>query len=129
MDQYNVLLIGSGGREHTIAWKLSQSEKLGTLFIAPGNPGTSIYGKNIDLNLSDFGEIAAFAEEKRVDLVVIGPEAPLVNGLADYLIERNIAVFGPRKRAAMLERSEERSVGRAGSERYGEDLAEKVIRY
>ncbi|HLR90528.1 MAG TPA: phosphoribosylamine--glycine ligase [Balneolaceae bacterium] len=107
MDQYNVLLIGSGGREHTIAWKLSQSEKLGTLFIAPGNPGTSIYGKNIDLNLSDFGEIAAFAEEKRVDLVVIGPEAPLVNGLADYLIERNIAVFGPRKRAAMLEGSKE----------------------
>src|SRR5690625_2462457 len=102
MDQYNVLLIGSGGREHTIAWKLSQSEKLGTLFIAPGNPGTSLYGRNIDLNLSDFGEIAAFAEEKRVDLVVIGPEAPLVNGLADYLIERNIAVFYPRTRASIL---------------------------
>src|SRR5690625_5416190 len=103
MDQYNVLLIGSGGREHTIAWKLSQSEKLGTLFIAPGNPGTSIYGKNIDLNLSDFGEIAAFAEEKRVDLVVIGPEAPLVNGLADYFILRNIVVFGFRIRAAMID--------------------------
>src|SRR5690625_7453731 len=103
MEQYNVLLIGSGRREHTIAWKLSQSEKLGTLFIAPGNPGTSIYGKNVDLNLSDFGEIAAFAEEKRVDLVVIGPEAPLVNGLADYLMERTIPVFGPRKLEAMLE--------------------------
>lgn len=107
MDQYNVLLIGNGGREHAIAWKLSQSEKLGTLSIAPGNPGTAEYGMNVDINLSDFNEIVEFSDQNSVDLVVIGPEAPLVAGLADYLIERNIAVFGPGQQAAMLEGSKE----------------------
>src|SRR5699024_10130772 len=75
--------------------------------IAPGNPGTSAFGKNVDINLSDFHEIAEFSEQNSIEVVVIGPEAPLVNGLADFLIERNILVFGPRQRAAMLEGSKE----------------------
>jgi phosphoribosylamine--glycine ligase len=107
MDTYSVLLIGGGGREHAIAWKLSQSDKLGTLFIAPGNPGTASLGTNVSLNLDDFQEILSFVQENGVELVVVGPEGPLVNGISDFLLKHNIPVFGPRKRAAMLEGSKE----------------------
>lgn len=107
MDTYNVLLIGSGGREHSIAWKLSQSEKLGQLYSAPGNPGTAEFGINVNLDPLNFPEVEKFVEESKIELVVVGPEAPLVEGIADYLSERNIPVFGPRKTAAMLEGSKE----------------------
>lgn len=107
MDTYNVLLIGSGGREHSIAWKLSQSDKLGQLYTAPGNPGTAQFGVNVDIDPLDFQEIERFVDEKKIELVVIGPEAPLVAGLADYLSEKNIPVFGPGEKAAMLEGSKE----------------------
>lgn len=107
MATYNVLLIGSGGREHSIAWKLKQSANLGKLFIAPGNPGTAALGINVEFGLDDFEAIASFAEEQSVDVVVVGPEAPLVSGIADFLNERNIPVFGPQKAAAMLEGSKE----------------------
>jgi phosphoribosylamine---glycine ligase len=104
---FNVLLIGSGGREHAIAWKLKQSENLGNLYIAPGNPGTDPIGINIDLDTSDFELTSTFCKENNIDLVVVGPEAPLVNGIADYLEKDNIKVFGPHKRAAKLEGSKE----------------------
>jgi phosphoribosylamine---glycine ligase len=105
--KYNVLLLGGGGREHAMAWKLNQSPLLGTLYIAPGNPGTAQIGTNVSLDASRFDDVTAFCEENSVDLVVVGPEAPLVNGIADHLDTHGIAVFGPRKTAAMLEGSKE----------------------
>ena len=107
MDKYNVLLIGSGGREHSIAWKLGQSDKLGKLYTAPGNPGTSNFGENVPLDTDDFESISNFVDKKNIELVIIGPEAPLVAGLTDYLTEKDIPVFGPSKSAAMLEGSKE----------------------
>ncbi len=107
MDTYNVLLIGAGGREHSIAWKISQSEKLDKLYIAPGNPGTAKIGKNVPLDVSDFDKVYDFIENKGIELVVVGPEGPLVDGITDFLRERNIPVFGPEKNAAMLEGSKE----------------------
>jgi phosphoribosylamine--glycine ligase len=104
---YNVLLIGSGGREHAIAWKLKQSANLGKLFITPGNPGTDPLGVNVDLDTENFSLIAAFCSENNIDLVVVGPEVPLVNGITDYLEKENIKVFGPHKRAARLEGSKQ----------------------
>jgi phosphoribosylamine--glycine ligase len=104
---YNVLLIGSGGREHAIAWKLSQSPDLGTLYISPGNPGTADLGLNIKLNTDHFASVADFCKDHSIDLVVVGPEAPLVNGIVDYLEKEGIAVFGPKKSAAMLEGSKQ----------------------
>ena len=107
MDTYNVLLIGSGGREHAISWKLAQSEKLGKLYIAPGNPGTAQFGKNVQLDVNDFEAVAGFVETNSVELVIVGPEDPLVNGITDFLRAKNIAVFGPEKNAARLEGSKE----------------------
>lgn len=104
---YNILLIGGGGREHSIAWKLSRSDNLGKLFIAPGNPGTESIGINVELDTSKFDLVARFCSESSIDLVVIGPELPLVNGMADYLEKENIAVIGPQKSAARLEGSKE----------------------
>ncbi len=101
----NVLLLGSGGREHAMAWSIARSERLDTLYIAPGNPGTAQVGTNVELSPTDFGAVAEFAEEKDIGLVVVGPEKPLVEGIADYLGERDIRVFGPRQHAARLEGS------------------------
>lgn len=107
MATYNVLLLGSGGREHSIAWKLNQSNNLGELYIAPGNPGTAALGTNVSLDILDFESIAQFVNNQSVDVVVVGPEAPLVAGISDYLSKQNIPVFGPQKAAAMLEGSKE----------------------
>lgn len=107
MEPMNVLLIGGGGREHAIAWKISQSDKLNKLYCAPGNPGTSHFGKNVNLEHTDFDSVARFVNNEKIELVIIGPEAPLVAGLSDFLRERDIAVFGPGKSAAMLEGSKE----------------------
>lgn len=107
MDTYNVLLIGSGGREHSIAWKLAQSEKLGKLYTAPGNPGTAQFGTNVDIDPLKFEEVEKFVAENKIELVVVGPEAPLVAGIADYLSDKSIPVFGPRSAAARLEGSKE----------------------
>lgn len=111
MAIYNVLLIGGGGREHSIAWKLKQSELLGELYAAPGNPGTEQIAQNIELDIADFDGIVDFAEKKKIDLVVVGPEKPLVDGMADYLEEHGIPVFGPGKEAAQLEGSKEFAKG------------------
>ena len=91
----NVLLIGSGGREHALAWKLAQSPRLATLYAAPGNPGIARHATLVSLDAGDHAAVAAFCREKGVALVVVGPEAPLVNGLADSLRAAGIAVFGP----------------------------------
>ncbi|NIJ34441.1 phosphoribosylamine--glycine ligase [Sphingomonas oligoaromativorans] len=101
----NVLLLGSGGREHALAWKLAQSPLLGTLYAAPGNPGIGHHAALVPLPLSDQAAILDFAREAEIDLVVIGPEQPLVEGLADTLRTAGIAVFGPSKAAAQLEGS------------------------
>lgn len=101
----NVLLIGSGGREHALAWKIAQSPELDTLYIAPGNGGTADLGAMITLDPADHAGVVEFCKDKAVDLVVVGPEVPLVAGLADDLRSAHIAVFGPSKDAAQLEGS------------------------
>jgi phosphoribosylamine--glycine ligase len=99
----NVLLIGSGGREHAIAWKLKQSKKLKNLYIAPGNAGTALCGKNVDISDTDIPSLIKFAKEKSIDLVVVGPEDPLAMGLVDLLEAEGIKAFGPSGGAAQLE--------------------------
>jgi phosphoribosylamine--glycine ligase len=101
----NVLLLGSGGREHALAWKLAQSPALTKLYAAPGNPGIGHHAALVPLALTDQGAIVSFAREAAIDLVVIGPEQPLVEGLADTLRAAGIAVFGPSAAAAQLEGS------------------------
>ncbi len=103
----NVIVIGQGGREHAIAWKLAQSEKVDTVFVAPGNGGTEVENKckNININISDFPAIKNLIKERNIELVVIGPEDPLVNGLVDFLQDENIHVFGPSANGAKLEGS------------------------
>lgn len=101
----NVLLIGSGGREHALAWKLAASPLLTKLFAAPGNPGMGQEAELVDLNIADHNAVGAFCKANRVDLVVVGPEAPLVAGLADQLGAAGIKVFGPSAKAAQLEGS------------------------
>jgi len=98
-----VALIGSGGREHALALKISQSNLLKKLYTIPGNPGTKNLGENISINISDHETIIRFCEEKKVDLIVVGPEQPLVEGLADKLRKHNFKVFGPNKAPAMIE--------------------------
>jgi len=101
----NVLLIGSGGREHALAWKLAASPMLTKLFAAPGNPGIARHAECVTLDLDDQQSVAAFCRMMAVDLVVVGPEAPLVAGLADVLRAAGIKVFGPSAAAARLEGS------------------------
>jgi phosphoribosylamine--glycine ligase len=101
----NVVVIGSGGREHTLALKIKESPQLEKLFIIPGNPGTYFLGENVSINLSDQPRIINFCKENKIDLVVIGPEQPLVDGLANVLRENKINVFGPNKEAAAIEAS------------------------
>lgn len=105
MEKQNVLLIGGGGREHALAWAISRSTILGKLFIAPGNPGTLGLGQNISLDTDDFEAVVDFCEAEDIDLVVVGPEQPLVDGIVDYLQDYGIKAFGPSKAAAMLEGS------------------------
>lgn len=101
----NVLLIGSGGREHALAWKLAQSPLLEKLCIAPGNPGTASIGENIPVDATNIELILDIARRKQIGLVVVGPEAPLAAGLADACHAAGIAVFGPTRAAAQLESS------------------------
>ncbi len=98
----NVLLVGSGGREHAIAWKLAQSMS-GQLYIAPGNPGTAMYGKNVDIGPNDITKLVDFAKTQSIGLAVIGPEDPLAAGAVDAFTEAGIKAFGPGKGAAQLE--------------------------
>jgi len=101
----NVLVIGAGGREHAIALALRKSEKLKRLFCSPGNPGTKTIAENIALNIYDHNNVIEFCKSNEINLVVIGPEQPLVDGLADSLRENSILVFGPSSNAARIESS------------------------
>lgn len=112
----NILLIGSGGREHALAWKIAQSPELGTLYCAPGNPGTSAMAQNIVLDVTDHAAVTAFCHVQNIGLVVVGPEVPLVDGLANTLEAANIPTFGPGKQAAQLE----------GSKGYTKDLCARM---
>ena len=107
----NILLLGSGGREHALAWKIAQSTKVSKLFIAPGNPGTAAVGQNVDINANDFDALKRFALDNDVQMVVVGPEDPLVNGIYDDFKNdartTHIPVFGPSRRGATLEGSKD----------------------
>lgn len=100
-----VLLVGSGGREHALAWKIAQSPRLEKLICVPGNPGMADYGECVDISVDDLEKITLLAQERRVDLAIIGPEAPLASGLTDRLRFAGVAVFGPNRMAAELESS------------------------
>lgn len=107
----NVLILGSGGREHAIAWKLAQSPLLNNLFIAPGNAGTLQVGRNVNLGLADFQAIGKFTIDNKIDMLVVGPENPLVDGISDYFNQNDqlsdILVVGPVKAGALLEGSKD----------------------
>jgi phosphoribosylamine--glycine ligase len=107
----NVLILGSGGREHALAWKITQSSLLSNLYIAPGNAGTTACGTNVDLSVTDFKAIKKFVLEKKITLVVVGPEQPLVAGIADFFAAdkdlKGVGLIGPNKHAAQLEGSKD----------------------
>ena len=111
----NILLVGSGGREHALAWKLAQSPSCTTLYCAPGNAGIAAQAECVDIGVGDTDALVAFAKEKDVGLVVVGPEDPLVGGLADAMNDAGIPAFGPSAKAAQLE----------GSKGFMKDLAAK----
>jgi len=100
-----VLVIGNGAREHAIAWKLAQSHKLKSLFVAPGNAGTLRIAQNLDIKATDFKALSKAVQQKRIDLVVVGPEVPLAEGIIDYFEGLGIPIFGPSKLAAEIESS------------------------
>ncbi len=107
MEKLNILLLGSGGRESALAWKMSQSPLLNKLFIAPGNGGTSVYGENIALSPLDFPAIEKWVGENEIDMIVVGNEDPLVAGIYDYFEDKDILVVGPSKAGAALEGSKD----------------------
>ena len=111
MESHKVLIIGSGGRENALAWKISQSKFCEKLFIAPGNAGTSFLGENVEISISDFGSIRDLILSNKISVVIVGPEDPLVNGLHDFLSNEiknhNFIVIGPKKNGAILEGSKE----------------------
>ena len=109
----NVLVLGSGGREHALSWKIAQSSLCEKLFIAPGNAGTNLVGENVDINVNDFPTIKTFVLENAIDMVVVGPEDPLVNGIYDFFKNdsalKEICLIGPSKEGAKLEGSKDYS--------------------
>jgi phosphoribosylamine--glycine ligase len=104
-EKLKILLLGSGGRESALAWKIAQSPRTETLYVAPGN--ASCFGENVDINIADFEAVRLFAEGHDVDMIVVGPEQPLVDGIYDYFADSNIKVIGPSKEGAKLEGSKE----------------------
>ncbi|WP_223550145.1 phosphoribosylamine--glycine ligase [Aestuariivivens sp. NBU2969] len=107
----NILILGSGGREHTFAWKIAQSPKCKNLFVAPGNSGTAKIATNVNIGVNDFEAIKDLVLDKAIDMVVVGPEDPLVNGVHDFFLNdraiKHVKVIGPQKEAAILEGSKE----------------------
>ena len=110
-----ILLLGSGGREHALAWKIAQSPKVEKLFIAPGNAGTSAVGENVAIKATDFTALKTFALKEKVDMIVVGPEDPLVEGIYDNFTgdaaTQHIAIIGPTAKGAQLEGSKEFAKG------------------
>ena len=107
----NILILGSGGREHAISWKISQSEKCSNLYIAPGNAGTGLVGNNLSININDFKEVKLNVIEKSIDLVIVGPEEPLVRGIVDFFKSddelKHVKIFGPSSEGSKLEGSKD----------------------
>ena len=110
-----ILLLGSGGREHALAWKIAQSKKVEKLFIAPGNAGTALVGENVNIKADDFEALKNFCVDNGVDMVVVGPEDPLVKGIYDDFKNdertKDIPVIGPSKKGAVLEGSKDFAKG------------------
>jgi len=106
-----ILILGSGGREHTFAWKLAQSPKCKKLFVAPGNSGTASIASNVNISVTDFEAIKTLVLKEDINMVVVGPEDPLVQGIHDFFLNdeslKHVAVIGPEKEAATLEGSKE----------------------
>src|SRR5579883_1807802 len=100
-----VLVIGSGAREHAIVWKLAQSPRVTQLYAAPGNPGMTPYAERVQISVNQINELAVFAESNNIDLTIVGPEAPLIDGIVDVFQQRGLRIFGPNKAGAALERS------------------------
>lgn len=137
----NILLLGSGGRESAFAWKISQSSQCSQLFIAPGNGGTNAYGKNININPNDFEAVKALVLKENIELVVVGPEEPLVNGIHDFFVNDDdiskIPVIGPKKEGAILEGSKDFSkqfmarhgIPTPGSESFTNETLEQGLAY
>ena len=98
-----ICIIGSGGREHAICKTISLSSKISKIYCLPGNAGTQQLAENIDLDIDDFEKVLKFLKQSKVDLVIVGPEKPLVNGVVDFLEKSDIKVFGPRKIPSKLE--------------------------
>lgn len=117
----NILLLGSGGREHALAWKIAQSPKVNSFFIAPGNAGTSLIGTNVPISVNDFSAIKDFVLKNNIDMLVVGPEDPLVNGIYDYFSNdsalKGIPVIGPSREGAKMEGSKDFS--KAFMQRHG----------
>ena len=115
----NVLILGGGGREHAFAWKIAKSSSCNKLFIAPGNAGTAEIGENIDVDITNFKTIKHYVLENKIQLVVVGPEGPLVNGIYDFfkndVLLKDIIVIGTSKAGAMLE----------GSKKYAKEFMKK----
>jgi phosphoribosylamine--glycine ligase len=101
----NILVIGNGGREHAICWKLKHSKELTTLFCAPGNAGTALLGKNVNIKATDISALISFAQKENIDLTIVGPEAPLADGIVDAFHAAGLRIFGPTQAAAQLETS------------------------
>ncbi len=137
----NVLILGSGGREHAMGWKISQSSKLTKLFIAPGNAGTKEIGENLNIGVNDFEAIKKAVLDHQIEIVIVGPEDPLVNGIVDFFLNdsevKHIPVIGPQAEAAQLEGSKEYSkrfmqrnnVPTAGYESFTKDTLEEGYKY
>ncbi len=102
---YNILILGAGGREHCIAWKISKSKLCSALYVAPGNAGTLSCATNIQIDILDFDAINAVVNKKQIDYIIVGPEEPLVEGVYDYFSDKNVKVLGPSKEASQLEGS------------------------
>jgi len=137
----NILLIGSGGREHALADKITSSPHCSQLYIAPGNAGTSLLGKNVPLDLKDFNAIKSFVLDSNIQLVIVGPEAPLVEGIVDFFADddllKTIPIIGPSKQGAMLEGSkayakefmQKHDIPTAGYKAFEKDGLEKALTY
>src|SRR5512137_3059450 len=103
----NVLVIGSGGREHALAWKLAQSPRVSKVFVAPGNAGTALENGLDNVNITDHAQLVEFAAKEQIALTVVGPEAPLAAGVVDAFQAAGLKIFGPTQRAAQLESSKD----------------------